>query len=207
MRTLLCTLTLLVVGFGSASADQRFLVETGLVNPLPGWIEFCKNDPSECVADPRPPTVIRWTRENMLALAWVNHRVNRYIIPMTDEAQWGVTDRWNYPIHGVGDCEDYVLEKRRLLIGRGFPVQALLITYVKEFGSGGHAVLTIRTDDGDYILDNQHEGLLRWNEVPYSYRSRQSQKDPNIWVTLSPPPPPITTAKVKVVGLPEVHPK
>lgn len=191
MRTVLCAAILLLFGCNAASADRRFLFVTGLADPLPGWVEFCEHEPpAECAADPRPPTAIRLTRENMIALAWVNAQVNRAIIPMSDEKQYGREDWWAYPTTGKGDCEDYTLEKRRQLIARGFPAHALHITYVRLLDLSFHVVLMVRTEDGDYILDNLREGLLRWDEIPYSYRIRQSSEDPNIWVRLAPPPPP-----------------
>ena len=62
-------------------------------------------------------------------------------------ACWPV-EKWSYPDDGYGDCEDYVLLKRRLLAARGFPESTLLITVVRDENNEGHAVLTVRTDRG-----------------------------------------------------------
>ena len=51
---------------------------------------------------------------------------------MTDMDHWGMIDRWNYPDDGYGDCEDYVLQKRKMLIQAGWPREALLITVVRD---------------------------------------------------------------------------
>src|SRR6185437_5066626 len=85
---------------------------------------------------------------------------------------------------GKGDCEDYVLLKRRMLIEAGWPREALLITVVRDRKDEGHAVLTVKTDKGDFILDNQAENIVRWYETGYRFVKRQSQSDPNVWVGL-----------------------
>ena len=87
----------------------------------------------------------------------INRWVNETIKPMTDLEHWGVAERWNYPDDGYGDCEDYVLLKRRMLMQAGWPRQALLITVVRDKQGDGHAVLTVKTDKGEFILDNQNE--------------------------------------------------
>jgi len=48
-------------------------------------------------------------------LVHVNNLVNATIKPLTDLEHWGVMERWSYPDDGYGDCEDYVLLKRRML--------------------------------------------------------------------------------------------
>ena len=85
----------------------------------------------------------------------VNDWVNDNVKPITDLEHWGVVERWNYPDDGYGDCEDYVLLKRRMLMQAGWPRQALLITVVRDKKGDGHAVLTVKTDRGEFILDNQ----------------------------------------------------
>ena len=86
----------------------------------------------------------------------INKWVNEPIKPMTDLEHWGVVEKWSYPDDGYGDCEDYVLLKRRMLIQAGWPREALLITVVRDKKGEGHAVLTVKTDKGEFILDNQN---------------------------------------------------
>ena len=117
-------------------------------------------------------------------LVRVNKRVNETIKPLTDLEHWGVVERWSYPDDGYGDCEDYVLLKRRMLIQSGWPREALLVTMVRDKKDEGHAVLTVTTDKGDYVLDNQNEHILLWSETGYRFVKRQSQSDPNVWVSL-----------------------
>jgi predicted transglutaminase-like cysteine proteinase len=106
---------------------------------------------------------------------------------MTDMDHWGVVERWNYPDDGYGDCEDYALEKRKLLIEAGWPREALLMTVVRDQNGNGHAVLTVKTDRGEFILDNQTSDILLWSDTGYRFVKRQSQSDPNVWVSLGEP--------------------
>jgi predicted transglutaminase-like cysteine proteinase len=100
---------------------------------------------------------------------------------------WGVVERWNYPDDGYGDCEDYALQKRKLLMQAGWPREALLMTVVRDHNGNGHAVLTVKTDRGEYILDNQTNDILLWADTGYRFVKRQSQSDPNVWVSLGEP--------------------
>jgi predicted transglutaminase-like cysteine proteinase len=85
---------------------------------------------------------------------------------------------------GKGDCEDYALMKRKLLIERGFPRQALLITVVRDQQNEGHAILTVKTNAGEFILDNLNDEVTPVNRIAYRMVKRQSQEDPNVWVAL-----------------------
>lgn len=127
-------------------------------------------------------------------LVRINKWVNEHIKPITDLEHYGVVEKWTYPDDGSGDCEDYVLLKRRLLITAGWPREALLITVVREKNGDGHAVLTVRTDKGDFILDNQNASILLWSETSYRFVKRQSQSNQNVWVSLGDPRPAIATA-------------
>jgi predicted transglutaminase-like cysteine proteinase len=104
---------------------------------------------------------------------------------MTDADLFRKEEYWTYPVDGYGDCEEYVLEKQRVLIEAGWPKSALLITVAKDIQNGGHAVLTVRTDHGDMILDNQIEAVLPWYSTPYRYIKRQSASSPVKWTGIS----------------------
>ena len=108
-----------------------------------------------------------------------------------------MVEKWSYPDTGKGDCEDYVLLKRRMLMQAGWPREALLITVVRDKKGDGHAVLTVKTDKGDFILDNQEENVLLWSETGYRFVKRQSQSDPNVWVALGDPRPATATATAR----------
>ena len=120
-------------------------------------------------------------------LVRINRLVNERIRPMTDLEHFGTVEKWSYPDDGYGDCEDYVLLKRRMLMEAGWPREALLITVVRDQKGDGHAVLTVKTDRGEFVLDNQNEHVVLWSESGYRFVKRQSQSDPNVWVALGDP--------------------
>lgn len=115
----------------------------------------------------------------------VNREVNAYIVPVSNLDHWGtMIDHWDYPVDGKGDCKIYALYKRKLLMEAGFPRQALLMTIVRDLHGEGHAVLTVRTDRGEYILDNLVNIIRPWDVTGYEFFSRQSQENPNVWLEL-----------------------
>jgi len=153
---------------------------------IPGWADFCRREAAECTIDLSEPAVIPLTVAVWRTLRSVNARVNGRIKPMTDQAHWGLVDRWDFPDDGFGDCEDYQLLKRRMLAERGLPRRALLMTVVIDETNEGHAVLTVRTDQGDFILDNKTDEIRSWKRVPYSFVKRAGQ-DGAAWVSLEEP--------------------
>jgi predicted transglutaminase-like cysteine proteinase len=165
-----------------------------ITQPPPGWVEFCVRQPGECARPSTSPRDLALSRRARMDLVHVNKWVNEAIKPLTDLEHWGVIERWSYPDDGYGDCEDYVLLKRRMLIQSGWPREALLVTVVRDKENKTHAVLTVTTDKGDYILDNQNDDILLWSETGYRFVKRQSQSDPNVWVSLGDPAPAIATA-------------
>ncbi|GLK81349.1 transglutaminase [Methylopila turkensis] len=149
-----------------------------------GWLQFCKAQPEECATKPMKPVKAKLSAARIAELDRVNRRINAEIAPVTDQELYGVEELWTYPSEAKGDCEDYVLLKRRTLIEAGWPRQALLITVVRDLKGDGHAVLTVVTDRGDYALDNQADDVKPWFETGYTFVKRQSQSDPNQWVLL-----------------------
>ena len=105
-----------------------------------------------------------------------------------------MVEHWSYPDDGYGDCDNYVLLKRKMLIEAGWPREALLITVVRDKNGAGHAILTVKTDRGEFILDNLTQDILVWSETGYEFVKRQSQTDPNLWVSIGDPRPTTVTA-------------
>ena len=130
--------------------DPTTLIDHGSARPIKGWVDFCTRVPRECDSSPDEPTAIRLTDEVWKLIVSTNRQVNTAIKPLTDQMHWGVTDRWDLPEDGFGDCEDYQLLKRKLLVEKGLPRRAMRMTVVLDDRSDGHAVLTIRTDRGDF---------------------------------------------------------
>jgi len=111
----------------------------------------------------------------MKEIGRVSQWVNAHIKPVSDMEHWGVIDRWDYPSDGKGDCEDYALFKRKILIEEGFPRQALLMTVVKDEHNEGHSVLTVKTSAGEFVLDNMNDEVKPWDRTGYRFVKRQSQ--------------------------------
>src|SRR4249920_1697988 len=189
----------------SASATAARERTASLANPFPaleqplyiavgeptrppiGWVDFCIEYQPECTTKPSTPRDVVLSPKAWADMVKVNAWANQAIKPITDMEHWGVIERWNYPDDGYGDCEDYVLLKRRMLMQAGWPREALLITVVRDKKGDGHAVLTVKTDKGELILDNQNADILPWSETGYRFVKRQSQSDPNMWVALGEP--------------------
>ncbi len=154
--------------------------------PPIGHVLFCRANPGQCeptnVTTPRIPqlTEAAWSE-----LIQINDYVNQTVTPITDQDLYNTIEHWTYP-QGAGDCEDYVLEKQRQLVALGWPIEALLITVLRDENGDGHAVLTVTTDAGDFLLDNRYPIIRLWQDAPYEFRKRQSQYNPAEWVSLTP---------------------
>jgi predicted transglutaminase-like cysteine proteinase len=173
--------------FGTAAHAQKKMLYVSVgdtARPPIGWVQFCETRPWECNVERMQPRDVQFNTQAKRELERVNRFVNERIKPLTDLEHYGVVERWTYPEDGYGDCEDYVLLKRRMLMQLGWPRSALLITVVRDKKGEGHSVLTVRTDKGEFILDNQVEEVLPWADTGYRYIKRQAQHDPNLWVSL-----------------------
>jgi predicted transglutaminase-like cysteine proteinase len=169
---------------------------TGRTSTPWGWADFCARYRDECGAGPTTPAEIELTARTWALLEQVNARVNGAVKPMADLDHWGVVDQWDLPLDGYGDCEDYALYKRHFLISLGLPRQALLMTVVKDENGEGHAILTVKTDHGDFVLDNMRSRIVAWSATPYTFVKRQSQTDENVWDRIgAPTPAPLTVSR------------
>src|SRR5690349_18969157 len=165
----------------------------GQTRPVQAWVRFCERSPEECAVDLSQPETITLTRQIWQSLVSINAKVNATVKPLTDEDHWGVPDVWNLPTDGYGDCEDYQLLKRKLLVEAGLPRRALLMTVVIDEKGEGHAVLMARTDRGDLILDNKSSSVLPWHQTGYIYVKREGQ-DGLAWTSLGGATSPVVTA-------------
>jgi predicted transglutaminase-like cysteine proteinase len=150
-----------------------------------GWVDFCGRRPEECTLGKLQPVDIKLNKKTWAILNKVNRVANGAIEPVTNLEHWGtMVDHWDYPIDGKGDCKVYALYKRKLLVEAGFPRQALLMTVVRDLDGEGHAILTVKTDRGEFVLDNLSDEIRPWDATGYRYVKRQSQSDPNVWLDL-----------------------
>jgi len=147
------------------------------------FYDFCRRTPHECEADAKAGASVELDQKHWAELVEVNMIVNTTVIPMSDWENYGVADYWAIA-NKYGDCEDYALTKQLYLRQRGWPMNALLMTVVRDENGEGHAILTIRTSKGDFVLDNRQPKVVAWTLTPYKYVKRQSSLDPRIWLTL-----------------------
>jgi predicted transglutaminase-like cysteine proteinase len=176
--------------FASGKAALR---SEGRAGPTPAWIKFCERLPQECAVDLAEPHMIALDQQIWDTIVQINEQVNRAILSVTDQDRWGVVDRWDYPDDGLGDCEDIQLLKRKLLVDAGLPRRALRMTVAIDEEGAGHAVLMVRTDFGDFILDNKRDTVLPWQETGYGYIKREGS-DSLEWVWLGDQTAPVVTA-------------
>ena len=196
-RNGLAVIAILIGLTAPASAGDEHVIYASLgdVTRSPiGWVEFCSENPGECRGGASQPRDIVMTQAAWRDLTKVNRWVNETVKPMTDMDHWGVIEKWSIPTDGYGDCEDYVLLKRKMLIDAGWPREALLITVVRDKKGEGHAVLTVKSDKGEFVLDNQNESVLLCADTGYRFVKRQSQSDANVWVSLGDNRPAVSTA-------------
>jgi predicted transglutaminase-like cysteine proteinase len=160
-----------------------------------GWVDFCERYKGECDGERLSALDINLSPKTMSEIVKVNKWVNAHVEATSDIDHWGVADRWDYPSDGKGDCEDYALMKRKMLIEMGFPRQALLMTVVKDERQDGHAILTVKTNKGEFALDNLNDEMKPWMATGYRFVKRQSQEDSNVWVQLGQPQEASNTAR------------
>lgn len=159
-------------------------MQTGAVTSQPiGHYEFCEATPAECRAGARDRAAAKVTAYGWTVVREVNQRINHAITPMTDKDLYGKDEFWTYPTE-AGDCEDFVLLKRKTLIEKGFSAGDLLITVVRKPDGEGHAVLTLTTSEGDFILDNLSDEVKLWTETSYRYLKRQASFNAGRWVSI-----------------------
>lgn len=162
----------------------RLRLAAAVIAPM-AHVRFCLQYRDDCAA----PKVffrggpIKLDAARLAELNRINREVNRAIVP---EANTGgvAAERWLISPER-GDCNDYAVTKRHLLIARGWPAHALLLAEVVTTWGEHHLVLVVRTDKGDLIADNLRPSILAWNKTPYEWVRMQSPKNPMYWASVA----------------------
>lgn len=183
-KILLITVAASAMTFQAQATTTSHMKVAGLTSQPIGHYLFCQSYPSDCKLKAVNTKAVPLTRKRWDDLVDVNNVSNTTIRPVTDMEGFGLEEHWVYPT-SYGDCEDYVLMKRHMLMQRGWPASSLLITVVLQPNGEGHAVLTVRTDRADYVLDNLTNKIKPWNETEYTYLKRQSAKHSGHWVKIA----------------------
>jgi predicted transglutaminase-like cysteine proteinase len=143
------------------------------------FVKFCLDYPGDCPKS-AGPVRIHLTGAHMAELTSVNRAVNAAIRPTPDTSAMRF---WKLNV-SAGDCNSYAVEKRHELIRRGWPAAALALTVAKTSWGEGHLVVTVRTDQGDLVLDNLRSSIIPWQKTGYDWIMRQSELNPQFWVDL-----------------------
>lgn len=138
-----------------------------------GYLAFCARQPAECAEPADAPDTVALDTGTWSALQQVNTAYNTAIQPEEDAVHYGRVDYWTIPTDGYGDCEDYALAKRKALIADNFSPRALRIAIARSKTGEPHAVLTVATDHGDYVLDNLTDVVLPWGESKLAWIAQQ----------------------------------
>ncbi|AWB50010.1 hypothetical protein HYN69_17220 [Gemmobacter aquarius] len=112
----------------------------------------------------------------------INTVANRKVRPVSDQAQWSIAERWSLPTARGGDCEDYAMLKKMMLIQAGFSPDQLLIATVLDRQRRSHAVLILRTGTQDLVLDNMTGRIKHWRDTGYTFLRLQDPRRPDRWV-------------------------
>jgi len=155
-----------------------------------GHFDYCDRNPADCGIIPYPRGPESMSPDRWRAIREMNKAVNALYVSKTDNEIYGLTEYWTFPSL-FADCEDFAIAKRRILIEEfGFSPSNALLTVVRRNGGigEGHAILTIRTSEGDYLLDNLDDEVRLWSETvePYLFLKRQSSFDASKWVAIEP---------------------
>lgn len=169
----------LLAAAGTSGAMAGTTMEiAGVAYPPAAFNAFCARERSIC-STKGTRKVVELTKARKAELSKVNLSVNSQVAERSDYETTGNADDWRVP-RDKGDCEDFAILKKRELMRRGWPSSALLLT-VAISGGEGHTVLTVRTKDGDLILDNRTSSIKDWSRTPYNYFARQSQSNGKNW--------------------------
>lgn len=139
-------------GDGAPSPASPLPAGRDMQATLRAWADYCSAGAADCDARPE---VVMMTPRLWTLLRTVQHRVNA-AHPFVAEPLG--SDAWRTLLPGEpGDCEDLALTKRAQLIATGVPAGALRPATCRLRGTlfapgDGHAVLTVETDLGTYVM-------------------------------------------------------
>jgi predicted transglutaminase-like cysteine proteinase len=163
----------------TALASDAPMREDGYALAPLSFVKFCIDYPGDCPSQ-SGGSQVQLTATRFMQLSEVNRAVNDSIIPKPD------TSRLRYWRLNVtaGDCNNFAIQKRHDLLALGWPAGALALTVAVTSWGEGHLVVTVRTDQGDLVLDNLRSKIVSWRQTGYRFVMRQSADNPQFWVDL-----------------------
>jgi len=180
---------------GSVDARSRSPQDSNLLMPIEvasptlapfQHVRFCLRYPSDCKSDPTENKRIDLNEQNLELLKRVNHSVNMYINPRPKSYGPYLGEGWTIAPE-MGDCNDYAVTKRHLLLESGLPSKALRLAVVKTASGVGHLVLVVVTTKGDIVLDDLTEVIRPWQSTDYHWLKIQSATDSKFWYEIKGP--------------------
>lgn len=185
LAKVICAATVAVVCAASsvwavdASRPGAMLPLRASVSAPSGATGLCGAYPWACASGHKSGPVGAAQMEQVIK---INRAANAAIRPVSDLAQYHVAEKWALPTARGGDCEDYALYKKAKLLKAGFSPDRLLLAAVLDRQGKSHAVLVLRTDGADLVLDNLRSSVKRWDETGYTFLRMQDPRDPQHWV-------------------------
>lgn len=131
--------------------------------------------------------VVAARQERFLAkLDRVNRGVNGLIAYRRDKVVYGSLDHWAKPTEilkrGAGDCEDFAILKMAALVDAGIPAQSMSLVVLQDSEKRVfHAVLSVATGSGTFILDNVRNNVVKDTSLP-SYVPLYSFSTNRAWI-------------------------
>lgn len=166
----------------SPALANTWLKTGGIAKTPAGHHHYCKRGGRHCGGQkahaPMKMSSKMWSR-----LKSVNSQVNRAIKPATDMQTRGVEEHWEIP-RSRGDCEDYSLLKRSKLLRAGFKPSQLSLAKVRQRNGQAHVVLVVRTNEGDFALDNLTNSVRLVSKTGHRFLSMQSATNASKWVSV-----------------------
>jgi predicted transglutaminase-like cysteine proteinase len=171
---------MMLIGVNPVAAGQdAFLKARMTVSSPAGAKDLCQRYAWACQRSSAAP--VRISGSQLDYAISLNRQINRQVRSISDLAQYGVVEHWALPTARGGDCEDFALLKKKMLIEAGLDPQMLLIATVLDRSRNAHAVLVMRTAQGDFILDNLRDDVKHWSRTGYTYLRMQDPSDPRRW--------------------------
>ena len=113
----------------------------------------------------------------------INSQVNASVSYKTDLEQYDNPEFW-VEANTFGDCEDYALLKRHVLLKSGFASKDLHLACCWDETESYHCVLLCRTDNGWFVLDNRHPLPMIPKQCKYAWDKALDEVDGK-WYVLS----------------------
>ena len=165
-------------GWRHSGTGAGRLIEGSYAAPPRAFDAYCSTYVDQCVSvggvEPVALDEERWAE-----LVAVNRSVNRHIRPNPHAR----LDVWTIGATS-GACNEFAIEKRKELIERGWPSASLLLTVAYTMGGEAHLVVTVRTDRGDFVLDNLRSAVLPVERTNLRFVARQTTIHPRLWTSV-----------------------